>query len=54
MCKKKKIKVACFLSLVDVSFELPDMCASFGIPTEVRRLLRGHGEGSFQERGDRM
>lgn len=30
-----------FLSFVDVSFESLNMCISFGIPTEARKLVKG-------------
>lgn len=34
-----------FLSSVDASFECSLTCASFGIPKEVRKSVRGHEVG---------
>lgn len=36
-----------FFSFLDVSFESSDLLVSFTVPTEVRRLLKGHG-GPFR------
>lgn len=44
--------VSCFHSSVDVSIETLEMCVSFGMPIDLRKLLPGHGEG-ISRRGDR-
>lgn len=50
----KKTNVTYFVSFVDVSFEPSDMCAPFGIPSEVRNLVRDCGIGRIlQGKGDR-
>lgn len=41
-----KDNAVCFLAFVDVSFGSSDVCASLGIPTEVRELVRGLTDGS--------
>jgi hypothetical protein len=38
-----------FLSFLDVRFEASNMSVLFGIPSKVRKLLRGHGRGLSTE-----
>lgn len=42
-----------FYLFVDVGFESLDMCISFGIPIEARKLVKRHG-GGIQRRRERL
>lgn len=47
----QKNKCHMFVSFVDAGFESSDMCVSFGIPREVRDLLRPMGRDFMGEEG---
>lgn len=50
-----KTNIKCFLLYMDVSFGIFIKYISFGIPREVRKLVKGHGDiKTFQRRAERM
>lgn len=47
-------RICYFLSFVDANIESLDMWASFGIPIEIRNLVREHGLGAVAFKGDEL
>lgn len=52
--RPRKTSIICsLLSVVDVSFGIPDICTPFRIIIEIRKLITGYGE-ALGGKGDRM